>query len=136
MLSWKGGNIYVVAMLCLLLLMGCSGGQYVPLAQFPSRVPIIESISKPTSSIKAGDEAELTVTWSRGTAPYQIVWEFTGGSSQELYFDRVEVGEGMSHTIPVKFVETGDPDDVYFCRIRITDLANGQVTDGFSFTVD
>lgn len=125
-LRWALGML--LGMLC-----GCSGGTYIPVAQQPTRRPVIGEIRAGSAQAVSGEQGSLDVSWELGTPPFRVVWTFSGGVEEKVFWDTVNT---RSYTLPVIWSNPGgDPEAEFSCRVEVSDIGNGYGTRSFSFNV-
>ncbi|MEZ5337437.1 MAG: hypothetical protein R3F46_04160 [bacterium] len=116
----------------LLLAGGCSSSQYVPIAQQPTRRPELGEIRTGSAPPVSGEAGTLSVSWELGTAPFRVVWTFSGGVEEQVVWDTVST---RSYSLPVVWDNPGESEAEYSVRVEISDVGNGYGTKTFNFSV-
>lgn len=126
--------IYLGIALCsTLLCAACASSQYVPQAQQPTRTPELTEVRASSSQLVDGEAGQLSVEWTLGTAPYRIVWTFSGGVEETVVWDTVST---RKYALPVVWSNpAGDPATEFNCRVEISDIGNAYASRNFNFKV-
>lgn len=126
-------RIFPLLLACVLLLSGgCSSSHYVPIAQQPTRRPDIGEIRSGSAQPVSGEAGTMNVSWELGTAPFRVVWTFSGGVQDRVVWDTVDT---RSYSLPVVWSNSGSADTEFTCRVEISDVGNGYATRTMTFNV-
>jgi hypothetical protein len=126
-------TLLITAFCGTLLCAGCASSQYVPQAQQPTRTPELTEVRASSSQLVDGEAGQLSVEWTLGTAPYRIVWTFSGGVEETVVWDTVST---RKYALPVVWSNpAGDPATEFNCRVEISDIGNAYAMKNFRFTV-